>query len=116
MIQCILIISCLVVGFLLGRIGSHVYDGLFVLGTRPGNHQIKLAMDDIDLPHCQYLMLKVVHEEEIESQTRQTHSVRCLQQRVRCGTQANIPAPTRKTQLVMLRAALSCIAAKPVIL
>ena len=65
---CILIISCLVIGFLLGRLGSHVYDGLFVLSSRTGDHQIKLAMDDKDLPYCQYLMLKVVNEEEIENQ------------------------------------------------
>ncbi len=68
MALCFLIVSCLISGFMLGRLGSHVYDGLFVLGHSPGDHQIKLALDDEDLPYCQYIMLKVVNEEEIENE------------------------------------------------
>ena len=67
-VKCILFISSLIVGFALGRMGSHVYDGLFVLGSQPGDHQVKLALDNEDLPYCHYLTLKVVNEEEIEDE------------------------------------------------
>ncbi len=66
MVKCILIITCLITGFMLGRLGSEVYDGFFILGCKPGDHQIKLAFEDEDLPYFQYIRLKVVNEEEIE--------------------------------------------------
>ena len=60
--NCVSIIICLVVGFLLGRIGSNVCDGLLVLGNTPGSHQIQLAMPDEALPRCRFIMLKVVND------------------------------------------------------
>ena len=60
--NCILIIACLIVGFLLGRMGSNAYDGLFVLKSH-GESQIKLKLDDEDLPHCRFITLKVINEE-----------------------------------------------------
>ncbi len=64
MMNCVLIIASLIAGFLLGRIGSNVYDGLFVLGSRPGDHQVRLDLDDEDLPYCQFITLKVVQDEK----------------------------------------------------
>ena len=64
MISCVLIIACLVVGFMLGRLGSNVYDGLLFLGSKPENHRIELSIDDEDLPCCPFVILKVVDEEK----------------------------------------------------
>ena len=61
--NCVTIIVCLVVGFALGRIGSNVCDGLLVLGSRPGDHQIQLAFPDEALRRCQVIMLRVVNKE-----------------------------------------------------
>ena len=61
--NCILIIACLVAGFLLGRMGSKAcYDGIVVLGSDPDDFQIRLTLDEEDLPRCRVLMLKVVKE------------------------------------------------------
>lgn len=60
--NCILIIACLVGGFLLGRMGCNAYDGLFVLGSNPEDYQIMLALDAEELPRSRYIMLKIVNE------------------------------------------------------
>lgn len=62
--NCVIVIGCLIVGFVLGRAGSNVCDGLLVLGSRPGDHQVRLAMPDEALPRCQVITLRVVNEEE----------------------------------------------------
>ena len=61
--NCVLVIVCLVVGFVLGRAGSNVCDGLLVLGSRPGDHQIELALPDEALPRCRFIILKVVNDD-----------------------------------------------------
>ena len=61
--NCVSIIICLVVGFALGRLGSNICDGVFVLGGRPEDNQIKLAMGDDELARCQVIMLRVVNKE-----------------------------------------------------
>ncbi len=61
--NCVLIIVCLVVGFALGRIGSNVCDGLLVLGTKPADYQIQLALPDEALHRCKVITLRVVNDE-----------------------------------------------------
>ena len=61
--NCVLIIVCLVVGFALGRVGNNVCDGLLVLGSRPGDHQMQLSLPDEALPRCRFIKLKVVNDD-----------------------------------------------------
>lgn len=58
--NCVLIIACLIIGFLLGRTGSNASDGMLVLGNWPGDHYIDLDLADEVLPSCRYITLRVV--------------------------------------------------------
>ncbi len=64
--NCVLIIACLIIGFLLGRVGSNVCDGMLVLGNWPGHHHIDLDLPVEALPGCRYITLRVVKEDEKE--------------------------------------------------
>lgn len=59
--NCFLIIACLVVGFLLGRLGSNFYDGAIVISEQ-GDLSIKLKQDFDDLPRCRSVTLRIVKE------------------------------------------------------
>ena len=61
--NCILLIACLIAGFLLGRMGSNAYDGLYVLSSKPENNVIKLKLDEEELLQSRYITLKIVNEE-----------------------------------------------------
>lgn len=65
--DCVLIIACLIIGFLLGRAGSNVCDGMLVLRNRPGDHYIDLDLAYEALPGCRYITLRVVKEGEKEN-------------------------------------------------
>lgn len=62
--NCILIIACLIAGFLLGRMGSNSYDGLIVLDRRTGRTFIDLNMAGVAVSRYRYITLKVVKEDE----------------------------------------------------
>ena len=63
--NCILIIACLISGFLLGRMCSNAYDGLIVLDSRMGRHSVNLNLADEAVSRCRYILLKVVNEDEV---------------------------------------------------
>ena len=60
--NCILVIACLVVGFLLGRMGSRDYDGVIVFGENMTNFKLDFIMDLEDVAKCRAVMLKVEEE------------------------------------------------------
>lgn len=62
--NCVLIIACLIIGFLVGRIGSNAYDGLIVLDSRTGRTFMKLGLADEAIPHCRFITLKVIKDDE----------------------------------------------------
>jgi len=62
--NCILIITCLIAGFLLGRMGSNAYDGLIVLDSRTGRTSMNLNLADEAVSRCRFITLKVIKEEE----------------------------------------------------
>ena len=62
--NCILIIACLIIGFLVGRIGSNAYDGLIVLDSRTGRAFMKLGLADEAVSRCRFITLKVIKDDE----------------------------------------------------
>ena len=62
--NCILVIVCLIVGFMLGRMGSNSYDGLIVLDRRTGRTVMNLDLGDDVVSRCRFITLKVVNKGE----------------------------------------------------
>lgn len=62
--NCVLIIACLIIDFLVGRIGSNAYDGLIVLDSRTGRSYMKLGLADEAVSRCRFITLKVVKNDE----------------------------------------------------
>ena len=62
--NCILVIVCLIVGFLLGRMGSNIYDGLIVLDRGTGRTVMNLDLADDVVSRCRFITLKVVNKDE----------------------------------------------------
>ncbi len=60
--QCLLLIACLIAGFLCGRMGSRSYDGLWVLGKEPGDSNIELPLSEEEMLRSRYIMLKVIRK------------------------------------------------------
>ncbi len=64
-IETIVVVVCLIAGFLLGRMGSSKmnFDGMLFLGAKPEDCQLMLSLSEEELLHSRTLMLKVVSEE-----------------------------------------------------
>ncbi len=63
-INTILIVTCLVTGFLLGRMGGgkRFFDGLLFLGDSPEDCHMMLTMSDEELHRSSTVMLRIVNE------------------------------------------------------
>ncbi len=64
--ECNLFIACLIIGFFLGRLGSHVYDGRFILGENQEDDVLELPLNNKQLRHYRYIVLKVVKKKKSE--------------------------------------------------
>ena len=62
MTECLIMIACLIAGFLCGRMGSRAYDGLWLLGKEPGDSKIEMPLSEEEMLRCRYILLKVVKQ------------------------------------------------------
>ena len=64
MSQCILLIACLIAGYLCGCYGRFLYDGTLVVHEGDNCIEVRTPLADEEFRQCRYLRLKVVVKEE----------------------------------------------------
>ena len=57
--SCIILIACLIVGFILGRMGSRIYDGEIIMAQNMEDFKIIFTLTDEEVSRCRSLLLKV---------------------------------------------------------
>ena len=62
--QCLLIIACLIAGYLCGCCGRFLYDGTLVVHEGDNRIEVRTPLADEEFRQCRYLKLKVVVKEE----------------------------------------------------
>ena len=64
--ETIVVVLCLIAGFLLGRIGSSKkhFDGMLILEDKPEDCQLMLSLSEEELLRSSTLLLRVVSEKQ----------------------------------------------------
>ena len=62
--QCLLLIACLIAGYLCGCYGRFLCDGRWILGKEPGDSKIEMPLSEEDMLRRKYILLRVVKMKE----------------------------------------------------
>ena len=62
--QCLLLIACLIAGYLCGSYGRLPCDGRWILGKEPGDSKIEMPLSEEVMLRRKYILLRVVKRME----------------------------------------------------